>query len=140
VLPSSSEEVLVEDSFIMPSSDPVEHVTEVIGANDRFNDALSQAIKETMALAHLPLDDEDAESPPSTAVDEDDEGTDEEPTESVARPRKTLSFVSKASTLRDKGLNLNTFQCMDPSNSGYSPKNPNSRTIQILEEMCKHYD
>jgi DNA polymerase IV len=139
-LPSSPEEAIVKDSFIMPSSDPVEPITEVTDVEDRFNDALSEAIKETMALAHLPLDDEDAESPPSTTVDEDDEGTDEEPTESMARPRKTFNFVSKASTLRDKGLGLNTFQCMDPSNSGYSPKNPNARTIQILEEMCKHYD
>jgi DNA polymerase IV len=138
---SSSEEDVVKDSFIMPSSDPVEPAIEAPGVKYRFNDALSQAIKETMALAHLPLDDEDAESPPCTAVDDEDEGTDEEPTEPVAKPRKPPSFVSKASALRSKVLNLNTFQCMDPSNSGNSAaENPNARTIQILDEMCKHYD
>jgi DNA polymerase IV len=140
VLPSSSEEDVVKDSFIMPSSDPVEPMIEAPGAKDRFNDALSQAIKETMALAHLPLDDEDAESPPPTAIEDEDEGTDEEPVEPVAKPRKPPSFISKASALRSKGLNLNTFQCMDPGNSGYSAENPNARTIQILDEMCKHYD
>jgi DNA polymerase IV len=138
--PSSLDGDVVKDSFIMPSSDPVEPTTEATGVNDRFNDALSQAIKETMASAHLPLDDEDAEPPSSTAVEDDDEETDEEPTEPVAKPRKTFNFVSKSSALRDKGLNLNTFQCMDPSNSGYSSESPNARTIQILDEMCKYYD
>ncbi|KAH3980143.1 DNA-directed DNA polymerase [Parastagonospora nodorum] len=139
--PSSSDSDIVEDSFIVPSSDPAEHIRNVPSAPDRFNDALSQAIKETMALAHLPLDDEDADSPPPTPVDEDDdEGSDEEPSETNRKSRKTPVFVSKASALRGKGLNLNTFQCMDPGSNGYSSDNPNARTIQILDEMCKHYD
>jgi DNA polymerase IV len=29
---------------------------------------------------------------------------------------------------------------MDPSSGGYSPSNPNARTIQVLEEMSRHYD
>jgi DNA polymerase IV len=29
---------------------------------------------------------------------------------------------------------------MDPSSNGYTSQNPNARTIQILDEMCKHYD
>ena len=128
----------VEDSFVMPSPDQTE--CEEAQAADHFNDALSQAIKEAKALAHLPLDeDEDAESPTASAADDgDDSGTDEEP---LAQPRKKFSVVSKASALRDKNtLNLNTFQCMDPGASGYTSRNPNARTIAILEEMCKHYD
>jgi DNA polymerase IV len=131
------EDILVEDSFVMPSSDPIDSTVEVA---DQFNDALSEAIKETVALAHLPLDDEDAESPPLTPVDDEDEGTDEESPNPMSKPKKTFHFVSKASALRDKSINMNTFQCMDPSNSGYSTENPNARTIQILDEMCKHYD
>lgn len=123
----------------MPSSDAEQH-TEVPALPERFNDALSQAIKDTMAIAHLPLDDEDAESPPPTPVEDDDGGTDEEEAEPAMKSRQKFSFVSKASALRDKGLNMNTYQCMDPSNNGYSTKNPNARTIQILDEMCKHYD
>jgi DNA polymerase IV len=137
--PSSSEEGLVKDSFMVPSSDPAEHLREATGVPDRFNDALSQAIKETMALAHLPLDDEDAESRPPTPID-DDEGTDEESSKPPVKTRKTPAFVSKASALRDKSLDLNTFQCMDPGNNGYTSENPNARTIHILDEMCKHYD
>lgn len=136
---SSSEESIVKDSFVMPSSDAEQH-TEVPALPERFNDALSQAIKDTMAIAHLPLDDEDAESPPPTPVEDDDGGTDEEEAEPAMKSRQKFSFVSKASALRDKGLNMNTYQCMDPSNNGYSTKNPNARTIQILDEMCKHYD
>ncbi|KAF1915139.1 hypothetical protein BDU57DRAFT_557344 [Ampelomyces quisqualis] len=137
--PSSSGDEVVKDSFIIPSSDPVEHPSEATAAEDRMNDALSQAIKEAMALAHLPLDDDDADSPPQTPVD-DDEGTDDEP-EPAAKLHKSFNFVSKASALRDKGMKSNTFQCMDPGNSGYSSSNnPNARTIQILDEMCRYYD
>ncbi|KAF1840768.1 uncharacterized protein K460DRAFT_389337 [Cucurbitaria berberidis CBS 394.84] len=124
----------VKDSFVMPSSEQ---------AVDHFNDALSQAIQEAKALAHLPLDDdEDADSPTASAADDgDDSGTDEEPLTLAPKPRKKFSVVSKASALRDKNtLNLNAFQCMDPGAGGYTSQNPNARTIQILDEMCRHYD
>ncbi|KAH7414324.1 hypothetical protein DE146DRAFT_31904 [Phaeosphaeria sp. MPI-PUGE-AT-0046c] len=136
--PSSSEDGVVKDSFVVASSDVGQH-NEAPGVAGRFNDALSQAIKETMALAHLPLDDEDAESPPPTPVDDDEEATDEE-AEPLTKSRQEFKFVSKASALRDKGLSLNTFQCMDPGHNGYSSENPNARTISILDEMCKYYD
>jgi DNA polymerase IV len=32
------------------------------------------------------------------------------------------------------------FQCMNPSMSGFSSQNPNARTIQILQEMGRHYN
>jgi DNA polymerase IV len=140
--PSSPCEDTVKDSFIMPSSDPVEAPEPKV--LDHFNDALSQAILETKAFSHLPLDDdEDAESPVSSgAVDEGDSGTDEEPVTMPPKPPNKFSMISKASALRDKkSLNLNTFQCMDPGADGYQKsQNSNARTIQILEEMGKHYD
>ncbi|CAO2650368.1 Nn.00g016600.m01.CDS01 [Neocucurbitaria sp. VM-36] len=139
--PSNEAVDRVKDSFIMPSPEQVEQIKQQDA--DHFNDALSQAIQETKALAHLPLDeDEDVESPTASAADnKDDSGTDEKPLELAPQPRKKFSVVSKASALRDKNaLNLNTFQCMDPGAGGYTSQNPNARTIQILEEMCRHYD
>ncbi|KAH7080219.1 hypothetical protein BKA63DRAFT_238377 [Paraphoma chrysanthemicola] len=139
-VPSHAFDDIVKDSFIAPSSGAAEETNDPVTGLSRFGDALSAAIKETMALAHLPLDDDDdGDSRPPTPPDEEDDGTDEEP-ELVPKPTKKFNFVSKASALRDKSLNLNTFQCMDPSSGGYSGQNPNARTIQILEEMCKHYD
>jgi DNA polymerase IV len=143
VPPSSSSEAIVKDSFIVTSSDPTEQIAQPAKVDDRFDDALSRAIKETMALAHLPLDDDDdddTESVVSNHIDSDDEDTDEEPPEPVTKSRKALALVSNASALRDKSLNITTFQCMDPSSGGYSAQNPNDRTIKILEEMGRHYD
>lgn len=110
---------------------------------DRFDNALSLAIQEARAVAHLPLDDDDDDDDgelliPSASNDEVDSGIDGESPKLVPNPPK--KFISKASALRDKSLHLNTFQCIDPSASGYTSQNPNARTIQILEEMCKYYD
>ncbi|KAF2856122.1 hypothetical protein T440DRAFT_438817 [Plenodomus tracheiphilus IPT5] len=129
---------IVEDSFIMPSPEPTKARPE-----DHFNDALSLAIQEAKAIAHLPLDEDDDESPTiaNTTEVEDDSGTDDEAAKSAPKHPKKLNFLSKASALRDKGsLNLSAFQCMDPGASNYNSENPNARTIQILQEMCKHYD
>ncbi|CBX92601.1 hypothetical protein IAQ61_006010 [Plenodomus lingam] len=128
----------VEDSFIMPSPEP----NETKKTGDQFNDALSLAIQEAKAIAHLPLDDDDDEYFSKVSErDTDDSGTDDEPTKAEPKLAEKFSFVSKASALRDKGsLKLSAFQCMDPGASGYTSQNPNVRTIQILEEMCKHYD
>lgn len=141
--PSSPLEDIVEDSFIMPSAGdnriPEPQTT------DHFGDALSQAIQETRALAHLPLDDDDdgdAETPESSDVESVKEVDNVE--ESLIMDPRLLAqhnIVSKASALRNKKpLNMNAFQCMNPSISGNTSHNPNARTIQILDEMCKHYD
>ncbi|KAI8941349.1 hypothetical protein NX059_002574 [Plenodomus lindquistii] len=136
-MPTPVLEDRVEDSFVMPSPEPA-----MTNSGDQFNDELSLAIKEAKAIAHLPLDDDDDEDSKATdKEDADNSGTDEEPTEPVSKSRNTFN-LSKASMLRDKkgSSKLNTFQCMDPSASGYTTKNLNARTIQVLEEMCKHYD
>jgi len=131
----------VEDSFVMPSSSP----TKVLQPKnvDKFNDALSQAILETKAIAHLPLEEEeDAGSPVASGVEDvDDSGTDEEPVVAAPKLQKQLNIVSKASALREKKpFNQNAFQCMDTGANGYTSQNPNARTIEILHQMCKHYD
>ena len=137
----SQAEERVEDTFTISSPEPIEHLAS--NGTSHFDDALSQAIRETKALSHLPLDeDEDTESPTTTPLDQSDgSGIDEEPFGMDLKPPKRLNIISKASALRDKTtLDLNAFQCMDPGANRISPSNPNARTIQILEEMCKHYD
>lgn len=131
----------VEDSFVLPSPEQTEYMNSK--TMNRFDDALSQAIQEAKAFAHLPLDeDEETDSLTASSTDQDDSsGTDDEPVQIVSKPPNRFSVVSKASALRNKNaLNLNTFQCMNPSVVGSSARNPNARTIQILEEMCKYYD
>lgn len=127
-----------QDSLSTQSSNPSDQWT-----GNHFNDALSLAIQEAKALAHLPLDeDEDGESPTTGTIgDEEDPGTDEEPLEIASMHPKNCTFISKASALRVKGaLNLSTFQCMNPGASSLTLQSPNARTIEILEEMCKYYD
>jgi DNA polymerase IV len=139
--PHISFDETVEDSFVMPSSSPTKAPQSK--AMDKFNDALSQAILETKATAHLPLeDDEDAESPVASGVEDvEDSGTDEESVAATPKLPSNFNFTSKASALRDKKpFNQNAFQCMDPGANGYTSQNPNARTIEILEQMCKHYD
>jgi DNA polymerase IV len=138
---SSLFEETVEDSFIMPS--PGAAAASEPKLTDRFGDALSEAIQETKALAHLPLDeDEETELHGVSGVD-DIEHSDADDKSLTMNPEQlqTLKIVSKASALRDKkSLNMNAFQCMDPSANKYTSRNPNARTIQILDEMCRHYD
>ncbi|KAL6708471.1 hypothetical protein ACN47E_002734 [Coniothyrium glycines] len=140
-LPSRSFEEIVEDSFITSTSDQNEPTeTRHVG---HFDDALTRAIREAKALAHLPLDDDDDATSVTASAFGDGDGQDmaEETSDSDSKQTKTFTFVSKASALRNKkALNLNTFQCMDPGVNHYTASNPNARTIQILEDMCKHYD
>jgi DNA polymerase IV len=88
VPPSSSSEAVVKDSFLVPSSDPAEQPGKPVEVNQKVDDALSRAIKETMALAHLPLDDDDDDDTDLVVADHvnsDDEDTDEEPSEPVTK-------------------------------------------------------
>ncbi len=141
---SHSEEEVIKESFILPFSSQSENAT-AIGTTllDDGDDDFAQAIREVKAVAHLPLDeDEDMNSPTGTPLDQSEGSeTDEEPVEIKSKRQKTSGIVPKASALRDKNsLNLSTFQCMNPNSGNTSTNNPNARTIEILEEMCKHYD
>lgn len=149
--PSSSYLDIVKDSFIATSSDsviPSDPIGESFKAAEPYDDALSQAITETKAVSHLPLDDED-ESPSSSshstaATDqESDLSTDEEEATNPVSKRTHKSRSKPTTTMSRKprkGVNQLTFQCMNPASSHTSSQNPNARTIQILEDMCKYYD
>ncbi|KAF3035013.1 hypothetical protein E8E12_005304 [Didymella heteroderae] len=135
----------VEDSFVMPSSEPGEEPPGPTIPDTTFGDELLQAIRETKAIAHLPIDDDDEEGSPTPSFigfDDADSGTDEEPLEKPTKSRKKdhANQKSLATHSMKKGFDQSGFQCMDPSTGGYNPQNPNVRTIQILEEMGRHYD
>ncbi|EUC28966.1 hypothetical protein COCCADRAFT_8760 [Bipolaris zeicola 26-R-13] len=122
--PSSPLEETVEDSFIMSSP----------GA---------AIVSEARSLAYLPIDeDEEMEQLSSTSVNTiENSNMDQELLPMGTDYLKRLNVLSKVSALRDKkSFNMNSFQCMDPSSSSHISWNPNARTIQILEEMCKYYD
>ena len=145
-VPESPLQEMVEDSFLMPASDAGEESDEFTVLDASFGDGLLQAICETKAIAHLPIDDDEDEisSTPSVigADDVDSDSNDEPlemPTKSLRRPN-AVPTKSALWEMPQKGLNQKGFQCMDPSASRYSSQNPNARTIQILEEMGRYYD
>lgn len=147
--PSQAERVMesplqerVEDSFVMPSSVAGEETPEVTMLDTSFGDELLQAIRETKAIAHLPIDDDEDEGSPIPSIigsDEPDSGTDEDALEMPTKSREKPSGNEKSRTAKG-GFDQSGFQCMDPSTGGYTSQNPNARTIQILEEMSRYYD
>ena len=139
-VPESPLQERVEDSFVMPSSGAAEESPEATVPDASFGDELLQAIRETKAIAHLPIDDEEDEGSPTPSVIG---GDDEEPLEMPTKARKKKDVVPaefRATYTKKKGFDQSGFQCMDPSTGGYSSQNPNACTIQILEEMGRHYD
>ncbi|KAF2266755.1 hypothetical protein CC78DRAFT_512868 [Lojkania enalia] len=138
---TSSPLEVVEDSFVMPSPDAAE---EPAGRHSPYNDDFLQAVKETRAISHLPLDEEDSGTLDNLTVntiaqDSDCETDDEYPKPSPKRRNKisSNSLVSKSAT--PKRLNKSVFKCIDPGTKS-SSLNPNTRTIQILGEMCKYHN
>lgn len=128
----------MKDSFIGPASSPP---TVPGKPTHAYDDALSKAIQETKAVAHLPLDEEEEDDsrPSSSAGQDADCDTDDE-----AKPnlKRTKTYTSATTVPRHKtkgGINQPAFQCMNPGDNSTS-QNPNARTIQVLEEMLKYYD
>ncbi|PVI08463.1 hypothetical protein DM02DRAFT_679133 [Periconia macrospinosa] len=115
-----------EDTMALPNSD---------------NDALSAAIEEARAIAHLPFEEEHDEysRPPSSSSESHSPGTGDE-SESVAKRPGASDLASGNASGRGKSkLAQNKFSCMNPAGRNDS-SNPNARTIEILDQMCKHYD
>ncbi|KAF2131709.1 hypothetical protein P153DRAFT_312347 [Dothidotthia symphoricarpi CBS 119687] len=135
------DEETIEDSFVMPS-EPNKRSNKSETSAPTCNDALSQAIQEAKALAHLPLDeDEDAEVSLQSFVDEDsDSGTDDESVLNSRKKSKVVSTTLLSNRTSKRGFDQSNFQCMNPNNGDLSSQNPNARTIQVLDEMCKYYD
>ena len=136
--PESSSNEIVKDSFICSSPPAREEQSKRATS---FDDALSAAIQQTKAVAHLPLDeDEEGDSRPSSSAGPDvEEGTDDEDQEPSPKRAKTSRYPNAAAPRLKGGANQNAFQCMDPIGKS-SSQNPNSRTIEVLDQMCKYYD
>ncbi|OSS45750.1 hypothetical protein B5807_09555 [Epicoccum nigrum] len=143
--PENSTVERVEDSFAMPSSDSHNEPPEVEVHDAEFGYELQQAIRETKAIAHLPIDDDEDEgsiAPSMVDADGTDSGTDGEPSEIPSKSRKK-NFANEKTTSTGptrKAFDQSGFQCMDPSTGGYSSQNPNAHTIKILEEMGRYHD
>ncbi|KAJ4296694.1 hypothetical protein N0V90_006742 [Kalmusia sp. IMI 367209] len=134
--PISSQDV-VPDSFIQALRSPTEEVTRPPSA---FNDALFKAIQETKAVAHLPLDDEEDSDSRRTSSGDPDSGSDtneEDPTPSF---KKANQFDTTTISKKQSAVKQPTFQCMDPGGTSSIARNPNARTMEILDQMCKYYD
>jgi DNA polymerase IV len=145
-VPESPLQERVEDSFVMSSSEASEEPFETMVSDALIGDELIQAIRETKAIAHLPIDDDDDEgSPTPNVIDVDDatSGTDEEPLDVLPKTRKrsdTGSTKPVNTRSKKKSFDQSGFQCMNPSTGGHSSQNPNTHTIQILEGMGRYYD
>lgn len=139
-VPNSSDEV-VPDSFIEASTPPIEEATKPsVSFQDGHQDALSKAIQETKAVAHLPLDDdEDSDTRPTSSGDADS-GTESEEDIQPRKRRLRSSNISTSPKKKTKWFNQQNFSCMNPTRSLPSDNNPNARTIEILDQMCKYYD
>ncbi|KAF2002810.1 hypothetical protein P154DRAFT_461715 [Amniculicola lignicola CBS 123094] len=135
---SNSNEIRIEDSFGAPASSMENFVV----SGDSYGADLAEAIRQAKAVSHLPLDDDDSDEtsrrPSSSANQDSDSGTDVDSPKPTAKPTKKF-LHSGPSTHRSKSFNQSAFQCMQP-NANATSQNPNARTIQVLEEMCKYYD
>ena len=138
----SSDEI-VKDSFIQ-SPGPFRTIDLTRAATtlpDAISDVLSVAIRETKAVAHLPIDDdeevdsrfESSAEQSSTDLDTDDES------QTKPKPTKQTRNVTGRSSKRT-GIDLNAFQCMNPAKASSKSSCPNARTIEILDQMCRYYD
>lgn len=120
---------MVKDSFVQAAE-----------LDDEYNDELSKAIEATRAVAHLPLDEEeDCDTRPTSSTGSETElDTDEKTINSSLKP--TRSNATAAPPRTKKGVNQNTFQCMNPMGTSLKTSNPNARTIEVLEQMGNYYD
>lgn len=110
-------------------------------SGDNDDKELFQAIRETRAVAHLPLDDDDDSTsrPISTGESESNPDTDDE----AARPKPSecaTSSCSKTGQSKKNRICRSAFQCMNPARNSPAASSPNARTIEVLDQMCKYYD
>jgi DNA polymerase IV len=147
--PSSPEVSVVEDSFVAshPRLDTASKAVDSSQKRSRdHDDPLFEVIEQVKAVAHLPLDEEEGgESktrPSSSAADAIDSDTDDEVPEPNAKvSKKYASGLPLVGSGKSKSFNQHAFQCMDPrATNARDDQNPNARTIQILDEMCRYYD
>lgn len=103
-----------------------------------FDDALTEMIEFLQSKTGLEhLEDEDAESRPSSSSSMQDPGDSDDSRE------RSPSLVRKATKKKRKDpkgtFNQENFSCMT-GGTGETGTNPNSRTIEVLQEMSDYYD
>jgi DNA polymerase IV len=103
----------------------------------KYGDELDAMIETARKLQYLPLDDgdDDDDSRPSSSdgpEDPVDLGSDDERAAAVAAKKKRKT--TKGS------FNQDNFSCMSGGTGITLESNPNRRTIEILQEMCEHYE
>ncbi|KAF2431036.1 DNA polymerase beta-like protein [Tothia fuscella] len=89
-----------------------------------YNDELSAIMKESQSLKHIPVDLEDEDDTASLANSESDSDDDSKGNPST-KPKKSWQ---------------ENFQCMDKHDGANTDANPNSETIEILQQMSEFYD
>ncbi|KAJ6006224.1 hypothetical protein N7451_004168 [Penicillium sp. IBT 35674x] len=111
-----------------PSSGLVQDI--VCDAETRERDVLDSLIDETRAISHLPLDSSDS-------ADEATDDADNESTESESEG--TRKFPEGPKVERTESW-AKSFACMQRFDPEIRSNNPNSKTIEILQQMCDYYE
>ncbi|KAJ5637514.1 DNA polymerase family X [Penicillium lividum] len=110
----------------------IEPVENVADAATRERDTFDDVIDELKAISHLPLDSFDFADEGEDEVDFGNESTASE----SERPRKTQEAP------RDERSEswAKSFACMQKFDPNTRSNNPNSKTIEILQQMCDYYE
>jgi DNA polymerase IV len=146
-----SDSMLVKDSFPPPppprtSEKPLSRSNsneEPAEPAHTFGDALSEAIKQTKALADFLDDDSDLEPQLTSSSEQDSDSCSNVKYPKKPKPKYSKTPNATSTTLKSRNVrgvfNQATFQCMESSTKD-SSQNPNARTIEVLQDMGKYYD
>ncbi|KAK4862290.1 hypothetical protein LT330_003428 [Penicillium expansum] len=130
----------VPESILNTVISPPAHEAATEEARERGNrerDALDDIIDEAKATSHLPLD--PVEFPiDESAADGSDIETSSSGEESSLKTRKTSTGEGKSKG-QDKYDWTKGFACMQKFDPDTKLNNPNSRTIEILQQMLEYY-
>ncbi|KAJ6023095.1 uncharacterized protein N7446_013449 [Penicillium canescens] len=129
--PESSQPSVEEDSPAA-TTEPAEEFASEEGHSRiiRERDALDDIIDQAKATSHLPLD--PLESPDHTATTSDDGIPSGSEPGSEILPQKELQRKGKADWTKN-------FSCMQKYDPDEKLDNPNSRTIEVLQQMLDYY-
>ncbi|KAI9840016.1 MAG: hypothetical protein M1819_000208 [Sarea resinae] len=127
--PRHSDVVQLGGSSTEPSIHPPQNDTGQIGQRESC-DALDEAISQTKAIEHLPLDSEEEDDASGQTASDNSESEGNAP-----NPKKRkLNKPSSSTSWQDR------FNCMHKHDGTDTSDNPNARTIEILQQMVDYYD
>ncbi|KAK6335607.1 hypothetical protein TWF696_002374 [Orbilia brochopaga] len=106
-------------------------------ANPTAKDALDEAIEECLASGAINVEDFLDDDTEDTAADDAGSETDSTTTSSSSKRSPKRKQIKTGSGTSDWQSH---FQCMHKHDGKEGSQNPNSRTIQVLEEMMRVYD